>query len=254
MTSRTESFPSEYVAAPRFAWGRLAFTFALTLSAIILFSAAFAIGYARMNEGRVLPGVDVAGVSLTGLSRNAAAAKLRASLPSLSSGDLTVNVAGATETIPYSDFDRDYDIDFMLDQAFGLGQGGNFIDQLREQMAILFNGVSVKPQLDLEQRRAVDARRRTRRRRSGHAVDAALSVASTVTTWSLRRSDGVTVDLERAVTQAMAAINNLSPASTQITVEGTPVPPSVTTADAQAAADKAESVVGEGLSLSGAEL
>ena len=70
MTSRTEPFPSAYAAARRFGrWHRrLAFTFALTLSAIIVFGAAFAVGYARMNDGRVLPGVEVAGVDLAGLS------------------------------------------------------------------------------------------------------------------------------------------------------------------------------------------
>ena len=29
---------------------------------IVLFGSAFAVGYARVNEGRVLPGVDVGGV------------------------------------------------------------------------------------------------------------------------------------------------------------------------------------------------
>src|SRR6188768_1226736 len=143
MTSQTETL-STYVAAPKASWRRPVFAFALTLTAIVLFGAAFAIGYGRINDGRVLPGVDVAGVDLAGLSRSAAAAKLRAALPSLSGGELTVNLAGETATIPYSDFDRDYDIEFMLDQAFGLGRGGNFVDSLREQFAILVNGISVQ--------------------------------------------------------------------------------------------------------------
>src|SRR5262245_15111809 len=102
MTSRTETFPSEYTAAPKYPWQRVAFAFALTLIAIIAFAAAFAIGYASMNAGRVLPGVDVGGVDLAGLNRTAAEAKLRAALPSLSTGELTVQVAGQTESIPYS--------------------------------------------------------------------------------------------------------------------------------------------------------
>ena len=253
MASRTESFPSEYTAAPRYPWNRVAFTFALTLGAIILFSAAFAIGYARMNEGRVLPGVDVGGVDLAGLSRSAAGNKLRASLPSLSTGNLTVEVAGQTETIPYSDFDRDYDINFMLNQALGLGQGSNFIDQLREQVAILINGVSVQPTMtwnndELSMRVAALAASA-----QVAPVDAAISRIDGryVVTPS---QDGVSVDLERAVTMAMAAVNNLSPVSTQITVEGTHVAPTVTTEQARAAADKAEAVVANGLSLSGENL
>ena len=253
MTSRTESFPSEYTAAPRYPWNRVAFTFALTLGAIVLFGAAFAIGYARMNEGRVLPGVDVGGVDLAGLSRSAAGVKLRSSLPSLSTGDLTVDVAGETETIPYSSFDRDYDMQVMLDQAFGLGQGSNFIDQLREQIAILINGVSVQPTMTwnndvLSTRVAALAAAA-----QVSPVDAAISRVDGryVVTPS---QDGLSVDLQQAVTMAMAAVNNLSPVSTQITVEGTPVAPTVTTEQAQAAADQAEAVVGNGLSLSGENL
>ena len=66
--------------------------------------------------------------------------------------------------------------------------------------------------------------------------------------------DGVAVDVEAAVTAAMAAINNLSPADTHINIAGRRVPPSVSTAQAEAAADSAERIVAEGLALSGEEL
>ena len=232
MTSRTDPFPTEYVAAPRFAWHRLAFTFALTLSAIIVFSAAFAVGYARMNDGRVLPGVQVAGVDLAGLSRAAAATKLRAALPSLSNGTLTVDIAGQSDTIPYADFDRDYDMDFMLTQAFGLGRGDNFVEQLREQIAILFNGVSVEPQMswdnnelstriaDLAAAAQVAPIDATITRENGHYVVSP-------------SSPGMAIDVGQIVSLAMAAINNISPQSTQIRIEGTPVLPAVTTDEAQ---------------------
>lgn len=253
MTSRTDRFPTQYVAAPRFAWNRLVFWFTLTLVAIIVFSAAFAVGYARMNDGRVLPGVDVAGVQLAGLSRGAAETKLRTGLPSLSSGSLTVNVAGQEDSIAYSAFDRDYDMDFMLTQALGLGRGANFIEQLREQMAILLNGVSVQPHMtwnndELSTRVAalaasaqiapVDA---TIARANGHYV-------------ITPSSPGTAIDMQQVVSQAMAAINNLSPQSTQITVPGTPVAPSVSTAQAQAAVERAEAVVATDLTLAGSDL
>lgn len=253
MTSRTDPFPTPYVAAPRFAWNRLTFWFTLTLVAILMFGAAFAVAYARMNEGRVLPGVDVAGVDLAGLSRRAAETKLRTNLPNLSNGTLTVNIAGQEGTIPYSEFDRDYDIEFMLTQAFGLGRGGNVIDQLREQMAILLSGVSVEPHMvwnndELSVRVAamafsaqvapVDA---TITRENGHYV---------VTP----SSPGTAVDLQEVVSAAMAAINNLSPQSTQVTVQGSPVAPAVTTAQAQTAADRAEGVVATALGVAGSDL
>jgi len=253
MTSRTESFPSEYTAAPKYPWQRVAFAFTLTLIAIIAFAAAFAIGYARMNEGRVLPGVDVGGVDLAGLSRSAAEAKLRSSLPSLSNGDLTVAVADQSESIAYSEIGRDYNMDFMLDEAFGLGQGGNFVDQLREQVAILINGISVTPSMTWDNQELASRIAALAIASQVAPVDAAITREDGhyVVTPS---QDGLSVDVEQTVAMAMAAINNLSPQSAQITIEGTPVAPSVTTAEAQAAADRAESVTSAGLAISGENL
>ena len=64
----------------------MGFTFGVTLLAVMIFGAAFAVGYARVNEGRIMPGVDVGGVSLSGLDRGSAAAKLDGALPDLSTG------------------------------------------------------------------------------------------------------------------------------------------------------------------------
>ena len=253
MTSRTDSFPSPYVAAPRLAWGRVTFTFVLTLIALIVFGAAFAIGYARMNEGRVLPGVTVGGVDVAGLSRGAAEAKLRQSLPSLSGGVLSVDIDGETHEIGYAEFGRDYDYELMLNQAFSVGRGDNFVEQLREQIGILLSGVSLEPHVtwdndalatrvasvaDDAQVPAVNA--------SVERVDGRYAVTPA--------SDGVSVDVTRAVEAAMAAVNNLSGASTQINVHGAPVSPVVGTDQAQAAADRAEAVVGTALPLAGEEL
>src|SRR3954464_3355653 len=103
-------------------WQRGAFTFLLTLLALVVFMASFAVGYARVNEGKVLPGVDVAGVSLSGLTRDQAAAKLQSQLASLSAGDLVIEIDGAHQTVPYASFERSYDTQYMLDQAFDLGR------------------------------------------------------------------------------------------------------------------------------------
>ena len=40
-------------------WRRAGFTFLITLLAILAFAASFAVGYARVHQGRVLPGVEV---------------------------------------------------------------------------------------------------------------------------------------------------------------------------------------------------
>jgi vancomycin resistance protein YoaR len=234
-------------------WRRGALTFLVTFIAICVFGASFAAGYARMHDGRVLPGVEVAGTSLAGLDRDAAAAELRGSLPALSSGTLVIEVDGVQQTVPYAAFDRDYDLELMLDQALTVGRGGSFVDQLQEQLRILLNGVTVQPQVTInsnELAREVAA--------MAYAAESA-PVDATVTRVDGRylvspSAEGRDLDVEGAVAAALAAVDNTSPADTAITVQASAVQPSVLTADAQAAVDLAERVMAGSLRVSGADL
>jgi vancomycin resistance protein YoaR len=253
MTSRTEPFPTAYAPARGFGWGRFSLKFAVNLGAIVVFGAEFALGYDRMNAGRVLPGVDVDGIDLAGLNRGAAAAKLRESLPDLSAGSLTIRVGNVEQAIPYADFGRDYELTAMLDQAFELGRGTNFVEQLREQVGILMNGATVEPQVTWENE-ALASRVATLAASAEVApVDASISREGGRYVVS-PSSVGMTVDLAQVVSLAMAAVNNLSTNSTDIVVEGIPVAPRITTEDAQAAVARSESVVSQPLTISGEDL
>src|SRR6478736_3110691 len=129
MTSRSDPYALPYTDTKdrNAGFRRGSLTFVLTFVAILLFMASFAIGYARVNQDKVLPGVAVGGVSLSGLTNDQAANKLAESLPSLAKGNLVVNINGAQQSVPYSSFDRTYDTSFMVDQAMGVGRAPNFI-------------------------------------------------------------------------------------------------------------------------------
>lgn len=240
-------------ATPRVAWRRAGFAFLLTLLAIVVFGASFAVGYARMHDGRVLPGVAVSGVSLAGLNRAAAAATLRQTLPSLSAGRLVIDVDGVARSIPYQQFERDYDLGLMLDQAFSIGRGSNFIEQLQEQLRVLLNGVSVSPAVTWDNEQLAGQVAAIANGAQSDPVRAMLSheQGRYVVSPSL---EGRSVDVQSVVAVAMAAVNNTSPEAARITIETTAVPPAVTTAEAQAAADLAERVMGSELRIAGAEL
>lgn len=255
MTSRTDPYAVPYAKSnPRgFGWQRGAFTFLLTLVAILVFAASFAVGYVRVHEGKVLPGVDVAGVSLAGLSRDAAAAKLTESLPSLSGGNLTVDVNGAQQTVPYSSFGRGYDLNFMLDQAFRLGRAPDFVQQIQEQLRVLLNGVSVQPAVTWNSDQLVNEVAKIAQSAQRDPVSASLSRVDGKYVVS-PASSGQSVDVEGAVTNAASVVNNTAAANTSISVHTSVVPPLVSTEQAQAAADTVERVVGTGLTVQGAEL
>ncbi len=255
MTTRSDPYAIPYARpkSRRNSWRRGGFTFVLTLVAIVVFGASFAVGYARVNEGRVLPGVQVADVSLAGLDKAQSEAALRDALPSLSNGNLVVDLNGVQKSIGYSSFGRDYDLGSMVSQAMEVGQGPNFVEQLQEQIRVLLNGVNVAPAVTWNNETLVDKVARLAMAAQLDPISATLtrSGASYVVAPS---STGLSVDVAGAVSDAVAAVNNTSPSDTTISVHTSVVPPAVTTEQAQAAADLFEHVVGSAITIHGAEL
>lgn len=229
---------------------RMAFTFGVTLLAIALFGSAFAVGYARVNEGRVLPGVDVGGVALAGLDRPSAANRLRQSLPDISQGRLVIDIGDISKSVPFAAIDRDYDMEFMLDQALGVGHASNFIEQLQEQLRTLINGTSVAPVATWNNDALADMVGTIALAAVRDPIDASLTRVDGRYVVN-PSSTGQSVDVEGAVTSALAAVDNVSPADAQINVATTVVQPRIDTATAQAAADLAEQVMGADLRVTG---
>jgi vancomycin resistance protein YoaR len=251
MTTQAEVAEQPTLEFRAFDWRRAAAWFFVTLFALFLFGAAFAFGYARVHDGRMLPGVDVGGVSVGGLSRAQAEAKLRQSLPDLSQGELSVEISGGAAgvtPVSYAELRRDYDMDAMLDQALGVGRAGHPLDQLGSQMRTLMDGVTV-PVIA-----SWDADRLAERIAEISAAAEAEPVDATITrpegAYEVTPSvEGAAVDEAQALSLAMAALDNVSAADTQIEIEAASVAPAVTTAQAQAAADSANAVSAEALRL-----
>ena len=97
---------------------------ATMLAAMVLLIGA-SIGIGLGVGSAVMPNVSVGGVSLEGLEREAATARLAARLPSLSAGTATVAVGQDEFAVPYAELGRGYETETMLDAAFAVGRSGN---------------------------------------------------------------------------------------------------------------------------------
>ncbi len=232
---------------------RFLFSFCLTLCALGVFVAAFAFGYAQVNAGRILPGVSVAGVDVGGLDSQAAEVRLRAALPDLSAGSLTLDIGGTHRVVPYSDFGRDYDFSYMLGQAMQLGRSGLPLDQFREQIGLLQSGADVPAVMTWDAARLSQIVLSQVQQAQADPVAAALKRPSGDFAVS-PAAPGLSIDARQTVSEAMVAVAGLSAADSQIQVPGTILEPSVPTAIAQAAADAGERLVAEPLTVSGAGL
>ncbi|MDP8905710.1 MAG: peptidoglycan binding domain-containing protein [Chloroflexota bacterium] len=250
MTTRLSQLPLPLAMPGRLPWRSFGLAFLLTLLAAIVFVVAFAVGYTRFNEDRVLPGLTVAGVPLAGLDRASAEARLREALPSLSSGHLTVRFGDREERVGYAEIGRDYDMAAMLDQAFAVGRDGSVLEQAQEQVRVLLRGVAVEPavrwdQAELERRLlSAAAAARSDPRNASIVRQGARYVVQPA-------AAGTTVDPNAGLHQALAAVGSLSPADAVVRVESVPLAPSLTTAEAQAFVDRVERVAAEDLLLVG---
>lgn len=250
--ARTQSLPVGVSSTPLISppMRSMGMTFGVTLLAIALFGSAFAVGYARVNEGRVLPGVDVGGVALAGLDRPSAANRLRLSLPDLAQGNLIIDIGDTQKLVPFSAIGRDYDMEFMLDQALGVGRASNFVEQLQEQLRTLISGTSVNPVAAWDNNALVQKVSAITSAAQRDPVDASLSRIDGRYVVN-PSSPGLSVDVEGAVSSAMSAVDNISTADAHVSVATTVVPPRIETATAQAAADLAEQVMGTDVRVTG---
>ena len=97
---------------------------ATMLAGLVLLIGA-SVGVALSHGNRIMPGVTIGGVTVGGLDRAAAAARLEAELPSLSAGTLSLDVDGHVTSLPLGDLGRHYDTDATLDMASGVARSGN---------------------------------------------------------------------------------------------------------------------------------
>lgn len=230
---------------------RLALRLGLGFVALIVIGAIIAFTYAALNAGKVLPGVTIAGMSVAGLDPAAAEQRLRTKLPDVRSGALNLEIGSLEHRILYSEIGRDYDIDAIVSEAMSVGRGGNPIEQLIAQVGGMFGGVDLQPTVSFDSELL-----------SGRvsAVAHAAQVTPTNATITLTDGsyfvtpgqDGMSVDVEEVVAQALAAVSGAATTDTWVVIEPTVIPADVATPAAEAAVARAELVIASPLILTAA--
>src|SRR5947207_13109453 len=99
--------------------GRFRFfgAFGIGLVAVLLLGAGALYAYDRQFEGRVLPGVHVGSVDLSGLSVAEASTRLSAAYADLGNGQLVLSGAGSQSSVSYPSLDRHLDVDGLVADA-----------------------------------------------------------------------------------------------------------------------------------------
>ena len=207
--------------------GLFAIAFVLGLAVVIGASGA---GLAAWDAGyalRVLPGVHVGSVDLSGLDRAGAAAALQAAYP-YGQGEVVLRTPGGDISVPYSAFGRRADVDALVDAAMTSGRGGDLAHRVVSQLGQAVHGVSLTPHVLLDQRALAAAVTAALTPLATNPVDATISMsAGSLVTTPAR--DGSAVDPAPAIAAALAAVQPAdAPARVVVPVATTPIAPTVT--------------------------
>jgi vancomycin resistance protein YoaR len=93
-------------------------------------------------EGRVLPGVSVGGIDLSGMDREAAVAAVSARYP-YERGQVVVRTPDGDVAIPFADVGRHADVDAVVDAALGQGRQGTVIERAIGELRLALDGGTV---------------------------------------------------------------------------------------------------------------
>jgi vancomycin resistance protein YoaR len=115
--------------------------------------AALAIGvsglyaFDRVYEGRILPGVTVGGIDLSGMTPHEATDRLGQAFGSFSEGRAVLTSGKLEMTIDYADVDRRPDLDGMVAEAMAIGRSGTTVDRIILDARTAIRGVDIQPRV-----------------------------------------------------------------------------------------------------------
>lgn len=235
-----ESIDALAARRPRRAW-RVAAAFVVGVAAVGILSGVGLVAWDASYEARILPGVHVGSVDVSGLDRVAAAQVLAAAYD-FGQGRLVLRTPDGDIAIPYSGFGRRPDVDAMVDDAMRAGRDGSASERALGEVRQALRGTTLEPRLTLDEaalsavidtalgaleRPAADAR-------IARALDGFVTTPSRM---------GRTVDAAPAVAAARESAGRVAaPTEIVIPVDFVAVPPAVGDAAVQIAKARAQRI------------
>ncbi len=110
---------------------------------LLLFVLTF--GFRLIYYGRIFPGVTVAGVDVSGLNREQAAAKLKTSLTFLENGRIMLSGGQSVWTATPAEMGAQFNADSSAQEAFDFGRGGTIFHSINDELNAWQVGVVLPP-------------------------------------------------------------------------------------------------------------
>jgi vancomycin resistance protein YoaR len=222
---------------------RFAVAFLVGLVITLALGAGALYAYDQQYTGRVLPGVHVGTVDLSGLTPRTAASRLLETYGGLSAGRVVLDGPNGPEIISYASIGRTLATDELVAEAMAVGRDGTAIDRVVANARTALRGVTIEPRMTFD----VDAlAARIRRAADGlrvSALEASVAIDDKLAYSVIPARVGRTVDPEPAIADVTATLSSLdAPAEVGAPLPTTSIEPTVTTDEATAAMAAAERI------------
>jgi len=221
---------------------RFAVAFLISVLAGLAMGAGALYAYDRQYTGRVLPGVSVGGIDLSGLSPDAAAERLHGAYDRFGDGQAVLVGGGREMVIPYEKIDRRPDVERMVAEAMAVGRNGNAVERVILDARTALRGVSIEPVVLFDAERLANYVRTYAARLTKHPQDA--SVSPTEDGFAVVDGvDGRVAERDKPAEYLTAALADIdAPSEIRVDLELASIEPDITTDEAIAARTTAEKI------------
>jgi vancomycin resistance protein YoaR len=201
------------------AWRRLAGGFVIGLAASLALAGVALLAVDSQYDGRILPGVRVDRVDLSGLDRAGAAAALAPISDAFGDGRVSIRTVAPTVPITFAAFGRRADVDATIDEAMRAGRSGTVLERAVEEVRLALWGRRLDPRIVLDADALAGAVRWTLGRLERAPTNATISLRGDRIVMAPSRA-GRTFDVEAVQAAVLEAVGRID-AGTTVVVEAT---------------------------------
>ncbi len=210
----------------------------VTVALLILLSV---MGFGVRYHSSIYPGVSVLGMDLSGMSEEAAAAKIQERVSSHLARPVRFAYGAATLTVPAEEMGIDVDARATAANAFEVGRSGNPLSSWGARLDSLTHGRSVPLVVELNRQKATSVVRRMAARVDRPVRDASIALSANGPVLHNART-GLRVDVPAMVARMSSSVNVLYEDGRAITPVVAVTQPSVTSAELSGALQRLRAV------------
>ena len=153
----TDLTPESPPAPRRRPWLRFVVAFLVGLVAAMAIGAGALYAFDRHYTDRILPGVHVGGVDVSGLTPAEARTTLNAAFASYGQGTAVVSTGDRELSIDYADVGRRPHVDAMVNEALAVGRSGGAVERILSNARTALHGVDLPSRVTFDQARLATA-------------------------------------------------------------------------------------------------